>query len=38
MGRFDPRSSAAMGEKLTIGVNMENAHFFDLADGTAIWD
>ena len=38
VGRIDPRSRATVGEDLTIAVNLENAHFFDLASGTCIWD
>jgi multiple sugar transport system ATP-binding protein len=38
VGRLDPRSKATAGEDVSVVLNLENAHFFDLETGTSIWD
>ncbi len=38
VGRFHPRSSVRIGEDVTVAVNVENLHFFDVATHRAIWD
>ncbi len=38
VARFDPRSQIKDGEIVPIAVDMDRAHFFDLASRTAIWD
>jgi len=38
VGRFNPRSTARMGQTAEIAVATENVHFFDLDRRTAIWD
>jgi multiple sugar transport system ATP-binding protein len=38
VGRLDPRSKATAGEDISVVLNLENAHFFDLETGTSIWD
>ena len=36
VARLDPRTTAATGDRLVIGVDMERAHYFDLATGDAL--
>ena len=38
VARFDPRSRCRAGEIVDIAVAVENLHYFDLNDHTAIWD
>ena len=38
VARFDPRSSCRAGEAVDIAVTVDNFHFFDIDDHTAIWD
>ncbi|MDO9174059.1 MAG: sn-glycerol-3-phosphate ABC transporter ATP-binding protein UgpC [Actinomycetota bacterium] len=38
VGRFHPRSNVRIGEDVTVAVNVENLHFFDVATHRAIWD
>ncbi len=38
VGRFHPRSSARIGDTVTIAVTSENLHFFDPHSRLAIWD
>jgi ABC-type sugar transport system ATPase subunit len=36
VARLDPRTQAAVGERLTLAVDVERAHFFDPATGSAL--
>ena len=36
--RFDPRTSARVGDEMQVVVDIDNAHFFDLETGQAIRD
>jgi len=36
--RFDPRTTARVGDELQVAVDIDNAHFFDLDTGQAIRD
>ena len=36
VARLDPRTSAAPGERLVLGLDVERAHFFDPATGNAL--
>ena len=38
VARFDPRSRCRAGDAIDIAVTVENLHFFDPNDHTAIWD
>ncbi|MDP2293418.1 MAG: ABC transporter ATP-binding protein, partial [Actinomycetota bacterium] len=38
VGRFHPRSHVRIGDDVTVAVNVENLHFFDVATHRAIWD
>ena len=38
VGRFDPRSPCRAGQEIDIAVTVENLHYFDIDDHTAIWD
>ena len=38
VARFDPRGSCRAGEPIDIAVTVDNFHFFDIDDHTAIWD
>ena len=36
VARLDPRTAAGPGERLTLGVDIERAHFFDPSTGNAL--
>ena len=36
VARLDPRTNAAPGERLVLGVDIERAHFFDPSTGNAL--
>ena len=36
VARLDPRTHAAPGEQITLGIDLERAHFFDSATGNAL--
>ena len=36
VARLDPRTHAAPGERLTLGIDLERAHFFDPSTGSAL--
>jgi len=37
VARFNPRSTAAVGDRISVAVNTDRLHFFDPHTGTAIW-
>ncbi|WP_018656409.1 ABC transporter ATP-binding protein [Actinomadura flavalba] len=37
IGRFSPRTSAAVGDRVTITVDTGRLHFFDIETGASIW-
>ena len=38
VARLDPRTGARRGERLEMAVDVERMHFFDLEDGSGIYD
>ena len=37
VARFDPRSRCRAGEAIDIAVTVDNLHYFDIDENTAIW-
>jgi multiple sugar transport system ATP-binding protein len=38
VGRFSPRTRVYEGQPISVRVDTENLHFFDLATGLSIWN